>query len=158
PGVAVGVVVDGDLVWFKGYGSPDVARRQQVTADTVYRIGSITKTFTGLALLELRDEGKLSLEDPITRFLPEASGLLYPTRYSAPIRIRNLITHTAGLPRDAKISFGGDHDPGESEFLDKLAGVELGYPPGGGGSYSNLGAALSGLVVARASHQRYDEF
>ena len=90
PGFAFGVVLDGELIYAKGFGVADLDDKRPVDADTVFRIGSITKTFTSLAILKLRDAGKLSLDEPITRTLPELAALRYPTRDSATITIRQL--------------------------------------------------------------------
>lgn len=150
PGVAVGVVLDGDLVWAKGFGvvSPDA--KTVPDADTVYRIGSITKSFTGLALLSLRDEGALRLDDPLAKWLPEASGLVYPTSDSPRITLRQLSNHTSGLPRDG--TFDGEAAPTEQIVLSSLAGLALESAPGTNWSYSNLGFGLLGMVVGRAAH------
>ena len=78
PGVVVGVVIDGELAYAKGFGLADVATKRKPDADTVFRIGSITKSVTALATLSLRDDGALSLDDPLTAFVPEASAIVYP--------------------------------------------------------------------------------
>lgn len=70
PGLSIGLVVDQELVWAKGYGFADLATKRPATPQTLYRLGSITKTLTATAIVKLRDEGKLSLDDPLTRFLP----------------------------------------------------------------------------------------
>src|SRR5213078_4552886 len=100
PGVIVGVVIDGELAYAKGFGVVDPATKTVPDADTVYRIGSITKSFTGLALLSLRDDGVLGLDDPLARWIPEAGKLVYPTRDARPITLRQLAQHTSGLPRE----------------------------------------------------------
>src|SRR5262249_29871590 len=99
PGVSVGIVIDGELAYAKGFGVVDPATKSVPDADTVYRIGSISKSFTGLALLSLRDEGVLDLDDPLAHWVPEAGKLVYPTRDERPITLRQLTQHTSGLPR-----------------------------------------------------------
>ena len=84
PGLAFGVVVDGALVYARGVGVLDLERATPVDADTVFRIGSMTKTITSLAILQLRDRGLLSLDDPMTRWLPELAAIRYPTRDTVP--------------------------------------------------------------------------
>lgn len=160
PGVAVGVIAEGELVWFKGYGVANLATRAPVTEDTVFRIGSITKTFTGLSLLELRDEGRISLDDPINRYLPEASGIVFPTKDSPPIEIRNLFTHTSGLVRHGPLGnvIRSDRDATPNEVAGVLNGLSLEYPPGTDDRYSNLGAALAGVIVTRVSGMPYERF
>ena len=71
-----------------------------MTADTVFRIASMTKSFTALAILKLRDEGKLSLEDPVSKWIPEFARMELPTRDAPPLRIRHLLSHSAGFPED----------------------------------------------------------
>src|SRR5690242_4240186 len=112
PGVAIGVVIDGELAYVKGFGVVDPASKAVPDADTVYRIGSISKSFTGLALLSLRDEGALDLDDPLARWIPEASKITYPTRDERPITLRQLTQHTSGLPRMGP--FDPDHAPDEA--------------------------------------------
>ncbi|HMF43645.1 MAG TPA: serine hydrolase domain-containing protein [Polyangia bacterium] len=159
PGLAFGVVLDGDLVFAKGFGVADLDDKRPVDADTVFRIGSITKTFTSLAILKLRDAGKLSLDEPITRRLPELRALRYPTRDSAPITIRQLLTHTSGLPQFGNFSHAQhDHEPTERELFNDLPHVGMLWAPGTAYSYSSFGVALLGLVVKRLSGQRYRDY
>jgi len=153
PGLALGVIIDGELAYAKGYGVTDPAAKAAPDADTVYRIGSISKSFTALALLALRDDGTLHLDDPLTRWIPEASGLSYPTHDSPPITLRQLLTHTSGLPRDADRTKSAS----EAVFLAQLAKLPLENPPGRQFVYSNLGFGLLGIVAAHASHGSLQE-
>ncbi len=158
PGLAVGLVVDGDLVWAKGYGISDLTTRVPVDLDTLFRIASMTKAFTATAVLELRDEGKLSIETPVEDVLPEMRGIVYPTRDAPRITLRDLLTHSAGLPHDEVLRSAGWQTPTEVETLKGLAGLELEAPPGFTFSYSNLGFALAGAVVSRVSGMPYAQF
>ena len=159
PGFAFGVVLDGELVYAKGFGVADVDDQRPVDADTVFRIGSITKTFTSLAILKLRDAGKLSLDNPAVRTLPELAALRYPTRDSAPITIRQLLTHTSGLPQ-----FGNhrharpDRDVTQRELFNDLPHLTLLAAPGAAYSYSTFGMALLGAIVQRVSGMRYRDY
>lgn len=159
PGFAFGLVLDGELVYAKGFGVVDVDDKRPVDADTVFRIGSITKTFTSLAILKLRDAGKLSLDDPAVRTLPELAALRYPTRDSAPITIRQLLTHTSGLPQ-----FGNhrharpDRDVTQRELFNDLPHLTLLAAPGAAHSYSTFGMALLGAIVQRVSGMRYRDY
>jgi CubicO group peptidase (beta-lactamase class C family) len=148
PGLALGVVIDGELAYAKGYGVADVDTKSAPDADTVYRIGSISKSIAALGLLALRDDGVLQLDDPLVRWVPEASALIYPTHDARPITLRQLLTHTSGLARDVDFK----KTSSEKEFLAQLQGVALDHSPGEQFVYSNLGFALVGIVVARASH------
>jgi CubicO group peptidase (beta-lactamase class C family) len=155
PGLAIGVVIDGELAYAKGFGVADQEKKTPPDLDTSFRIGSITKSFTALALLSLRDDGTLSLEDPLTRWLPEASALVYPTHDEAPITLRQLLTHTSGLPRDGSFDYGGT--PSEGQITRSLSGFALQSPPGAVHRYSNLGFILLGLVAGRASRSSLRE-
>ncbi len=154
PGLALGIVVDGELVYAKGYGIADVDARTAPDLDTAYRIGSLTKSFTALSVLALRDDGVLTLDDPLVRWVPEAAGIVYPTRDAAPITLRQLITHTSGLPRE----YDRSKTTTEAEVLAQLQGLALENPPGQTFSYSNLGFVLLGTTVAHASHLTFREF
>jgi CubicO group peptidase (beta-lactamase class C family) len=160
PGLVVGVVSRERLVWSRAFGVRDLDSREPVDEDTIFRVGSLTKTLTGLAVLELRDEGKLSLDAPAARYLPELAGVLYPTKDSAPLTLRNLLTHTSGLSRDGELPRlrASGHAPAEAELLGSLDGQPLDYAPGAEAAYSNQAAALTGLIVARTAGVPYPEF
>ena len=100
PGLVFGVVIDGELALVKAYGMRDRDSKDTVTPDTAFRIASMTKSFTALAILKLRDEGKLSLEDPVSKYIPELARWKYPTADTVPLRVRQLLTHGAGFPED----------------------------------------------------------
>src|SRR3569623_1859016 len=135
PGVAVGIVIDGELAYAKGFGVVDPATKTVPDADTVYRIGAISKSFTGLALLSLRDEGGLSLEDPLARWIPEAAKIVYPTRDERPITLHQLAQHTSGLPRMGP--FDPDNAPDAATVVGSLAKIELERAPGLESVYSS---------------------
>ncbi|HEX4451050.1 MAG TPA: serine hydrolase domain-containing protein [Kofleriaceae bacterium] len=149
PGFAIGVVIDGELAYSKGFGVVDPATKAVPDADTIYRIGSISKSFTGLALLSLRDDGLLNLDDPLAKWIPEARGITYPTRDERPITLRQLAQHTAGLPRDGSYDQEGGVD--EAAVVGSLAKVSLERAPGLESVYSNLGFSLLGIVVSHAA-------
>jgi CubicO group peptidase (beta-lactamase class C family) len=100
PGLSIGIVCDQDLIWAKGYGLADVAGEVPATPSTVYRIASISKLFTSTAIMQLRDAGKLQLDDPVVKHLS-----WFKTKETYPdgptVTIRHLLTHTSGLPREA---------------------------------------------------------
>lgn len=150
PGIAVGIVIDGELAYAKGSGFADVEKKIEADADTIFRIGSISKSFTALALLSLRDEGVLALDDSLARWLPEASGLVYPTHDAAPITLRQMLTHTSGLPRQG--FFDPEREPSEELITASLSGMALENAPGVVWQYSNVGFVLLGLAVGRAAH------
>ena len=155
PGLAFGMVVDGQLVLAKGLGLANRESNTPVTAQTRFRIASMTKSFTALAILKLRDEGKLSLEDPVAKWIPEIAKWTPPTRDSPALRVRHLMTHSAGFPEDNP---WGDQQLGISEaeldaWLKK--GVPFSTSPGTAYEYSNYGFALLGRIVTKASGTAY---
>lgn len=149
PGFAIGIVIDGELAYERGFGVTDLESRAKPDADTIYRIGSITKSFIGLTILALRDAGKLGVDDPLARWIPEARGLVYPSRDSPPIVLRQLLAHTAGLPRLGPVDV--DTAPKEAVIVASLAGLPLIFAPGTDWRYSNLAYSLLGLVAGRAA-------
>ena len=158
PGMVWGVVKDGRLVHVKGAGVQDVESKRPVTADTLFRIASMTKAFTALSVLKLRDDGKLSLDAPAETYVPELRGWRTPTEDSPKIRVRELITHTAGFVTDDP--WGDRQTPlPEDEFTRLLNdGVPFTRPTATAMEYSNLGYALLGRIVANVSGQPYKDF
>ncbi|MGE3779137.1 MAG: serine hydrolase domain-containing protein, partial [Pirellulaceae bacterium] len=100
PGMAYGIVVDGQLVHVGTTGLRDVPSLAPVDRSSVFRIASMTKAFTALAILRLRDEGRLGLDDPAERYVPELASLHYLSEDSPKITIRHLLSHSAGFPED----------------------------------------------------------
>jgi len=100
PGISYGVVVDNDLIISSSTGLIDLDSERPATTKSAFRIASMTKSFTAMAIMKLRDEGKLSLSDPVSKYIPEMSALEYLTADSPTIDIENLLTMTAGLPED----------------------------------------------------------
>ncbi len=158
PGMAVALVVDGEVRWSKAWGQRDVAQNLPADLDTVFRIASLTKSFTAIAVLRLRDAGKLSLEDPAEKYLPELSRLRYPTRDSPRITVRHLLSHSAGFPEDNPWS-DLHLDLGEEAFDAMLRrGFSFSNAPGIAYEYSNDAFALLGRIVQRVSGQRFQDY
>jgi len=158
PGMVWGVVIDGRLAHVESVGLRDRSSRAPVTAATVFRIASMTKSFTTLAILKLRDEGKLSLEDPVSKWLPEFARMELPTRDTAPLRIRQLLSHSAGFPEDNP---WGDQQLSATEadltrWLRR--GIPFSTPPGTRYEYSNYAFGLLGRLVTQASGMPYEKY
>lgn len=149
PSVAAAVVRDGEIVWELAVGAADVDAGVAATPDTQYRMGSITKTFTAAAIMQLRDAGKLDLEDTLDRHIAGAAHR--PT-------LRRLLSHVSGLQRETQddswltLRFA----PAE-ELVATLGQAERVLPPGARFHYSNLAFALLGIVVERASGLPYQQ-
>ncbi|WP_437284939.1 serine hydrolase domain-containing protein [Sorangium sp. So ce406] len=159
PALALGVVIDEELAIQKVIGVRDVALGGAVDEHTRFRIGSITKALTAAAILRLRDEGRLSIDAPAARYLPALAGVVYPTRDSRPMTVRDLLTHSSGLPRLGVFSPASTaRDVTEREILATLDGFGLESAPGTETSYSNLGYSLLGLLVGRAAGVPYRRY
>lgn len=158
PGMVWGIVQDGRVVHVKGAGIQDVAAKRPVTPETRFRIASMSKAFTALAVLKLRDDGKLSLDTPAEAYVPELKGWRYPTEDAPRIRVRDLLNHTAGFVTDDP--WGDRQTPlPEAEFTRLLAeGVPFTRTPGLAMEYSNLGYALLGRIVSNVSGQPYADY
>lgn len=158
PGMVYGVVKDGRLIHVKGFGVQDLETKTPVSADSRFRIASMSKAFTALAILKLRDEGKLRLDDLAEKYVPEMKGWRYPTADSPRITVRDLLTHTAGFVEDNP---WGDRQQvlPEAEFTAMLkAGVPFARAPGLAYEYSNFGYATLGRIVANVSGQLYERY
>ncbi len=177
PGLAVGVAEQGRTIYFHGFGHRDQERQLPLTPDTVMGIASCTKSFTCAAIMQLQEQGKLSVHDPVTRYVPE-----FRTPDPAATRavtIHHLMTHTAGLPPLPTLfhamvdSLQGDPSIPDAVKLDQYrpartyeemlavmaeATTELLGPPGTRFSYSNDGYALLGCIIERVSGMPYEEY
>jgi CubicO group peptidase (beta-lactamase class C family) len=158
PGAVMGIVIDGELVWVKAAGIREATNKAPVTPDTVFRIASMTKSFTALSILRLRDDGKLSLDDPAMRYVPALADLPYPTADSPTITIRHLLTHSEGFPED---NAWGDRQLAQTDETMRAwmrAGIPFSTAPGTAYEYSNFGFAILGQIVAKASGRPYADY
>jgi CubicO group peptidase (beta-lactamase class C family) len=157
PGIAYGIVEGGRLVHARGLGQRTLGGSPP-DAETVFRIASMTKSFTAAAVLALRDDGALGLDDPAGDYVPELRGWRPATPDSPPVRIRHLLTMTAGFPTDDP---WGDRQQGTplAEFSEFLSGgVNFAWAPETRFEYSNLGYAILGRVISAASGRPYPDF
>jgi CubicO group peptidase (beta-lactamase class C family) len=160
PGAAVGVVHGESLAWAAGLGYADVASCTASDSVTLYRVASITKTFTGTAILQLRDEGRLHLDDPAVIYLPEIGAVSSPFGAVETVTIRRLLSYESGLQGEPP---GTDWTTPRYEGLiqrnlERATEVATTMPPNAQSKYSNLGYQLLGEVVARVSGIPYVEY
>jgi CubicO group peptidase (beta-lactamase class C family) len=158
PGMAYGIVVDGKLVYSVGLGYSNLDEKIPATSKTAFRIASMTKSLTAMAILKLRDAGKLKLDDPAYLYIPEMKNNKYLTKDAAPVTIRHLLTHAAGYPEDNP---WGDRQLAVSD-AELIAiykkGVSFSTNPGQGYEYSNLGFATLGYIIKKISGQTYEQY
>ena len=151
PGVAWGFVRDGELIATGGIGTRDVGVDAKPDADTVFRIASMTKSFTGAALMTLVADGQLRLEEPVATYVPELAGWRGPTADGPPLTLRHLASMESGLPTDD--AWADRHldlpDAGMDELI--AAGAMFAWTPGTRFEYSNLGWGLIGRVIHRVT-------
>lgn len=155
PGLVYGIVADGKLVYVRGMGVQDLESKRPVTPDSLFRIASMSKAFTALTVLKLRDDGKLQLDALAEDYVPEMKGWTYPTQDAPRIRVRDLLNHTGGFVTDDP---WGDRQTAlpEAAFTQLLrAGVPFNQTPGIQMEYSNLGYALLGRIISNTSGQPF---
>ena len=138
PGVALAITSREGLLRVQTYGLADIKTRQPVTPDTLFEIGSISKSFTAICLLQLREAGKIDFQQPVTKYLPWFDIM---SKYE-PITVHHLLTHTSGLPRDR------DDIPSSIFQAAALSERETGYAPGTKYAYSNIGFQTLGYMLA----------
>ncbi|WP_051219926.1 serine hydrolase domain-containing protein [Rheinheimera baltica] len=157
PGLAVAVVKDGELVYSKGVGLANLEYGIPITPDTVFEVASISKQFTAFSILLLADEGKLSIDDEVTKYLPELSDLGHK------ITLRHLLHHTSGLRQQGVMlelaGWQSDDIATQAQAL-KLLSMQknLNFTPGEMFEYSNSGYFLLAEIVSRVSGQSFAEF
>jgi CubicO group peptidase (beta-lactamase class C family) len=151
PGLSVAVLRNDRLLLARGYGFADVEDRAPATDSTVYQSGSLGKQFTAALVLQLADSGRLRLDDPIRRVLPEG-----PAAWDS-VTIRHLLTHTSGIPdyTDSVVDLRRDYT--EDQLVRLAAGLPLQFRPGDRWSYSNTGYVLLGAVIHRVSGEFYGD-
>jgi CubicO group peptidase (beta-lactamase class C family) len=157
PGAAAGIVVDDSLAWSTGYGYADIEASRPHDARTLFRIASITKTFTATAIMQLRDEGKLHLDDPAVAFLPELRDATSAFGMIETVTLRRMLSHESGLMGDPP-GARWFHDVYEAEPAANLAkGAQIAtmIPPSIQQKYSNLAFQLLGEIVARLDGRPY---
>src|SRR5271155_3012411 len=157
PGVAVGVVSDQDLIWSKGFGFADIKAKLPMTPTTKFRMASNSKLFTAIAIMQLREEGKLGLDDPVVKYLPWFKAKPAGDD-DGTVTIEQLLSHSSGLQREA-----GDHwvsfDFPTAEQLQRLyVDRQAAFAPAVRWKYSNLGFAVAGLIVEKVSGEKWADY
>ena len=160
PGVGMAIVSRDKVLWVGGFGVMDLETERPVTADTIFRIGSVTKMFTALGLIMLDEEHKLRLDGPVREFAPDAP-YTNPHEQTHPITIAQLLEHTAGLQDLTKAEF--EHSDPKPLTLEEGLAFEpasrtVRWKPGLHAVYSNAGYGLAGYVLQTVAKMRYEDF
>jgi CubicO group peptidase (beta-lactamase class C family) len=151
PGLSVGIVLKGEVVKAQGYGEANVEHRVPVTPDTIFQSGSVGKQFTAAAVMLLVEDGKIGLDDPLTKYFPDA-----PANWGR-IRVRHLLTHTSGLPDYTGGTVDYRKDYTEDDLRRMAYALEPEFAPGARWNYSNTGYVLLGILVRKASGAFYGD-
>jgi D-alanyl-D-alanine carboxypeptidase len=157
PGIVVGVVAGDDLVWAQGYGHADLKTKKPMTPETKFRMASHSKLFTATSIMQLREQGKVRLDDPVSQHLPwfrvKPAG-----DDDGPITVEQLLTHSSGLPREA-----GDHwttldFPTAAEIKSLITDRQAAFAPSVRWKYSNLAYTIAGMVAEQASGMTWSNY
>jgi len=160
PGISVAIVTDQEILWSKGYGMADLEKEVTSSPSTIYSICSISKLFTSVAIMQLRDAGKLRLEDLVADHLSWFN-LQQQFPDTGPITIRSVLTHSSGLPRESDYTYWTGPDfpfPSPKQVKAKLGSQKTLYSPSTYFQYSNLGMTLLGEIVAEVSGMPYQKY
>ncbi|UCG33520.1 MAG: serine hydrolase [Phycisphaerales bacterium] len=157
PGMAVGVVHDQDLIWSRGYGYADLAEKIPTTDQTLYRVASVTKLLTATAVVQAAERGKLSLEEPVAKYLPWF--MPKDADPGHPVLVWHLLTHTAGLQRETPgTDFDQLHRPDVAIVQGATPQTSLTLPPQTRQKYSNYGFQVAGLLVSELSGMPFPQY
>ncbi len=157
PGVVVGVVSDQQLVWAKGFGFADVQAKVPMTPDTKFRMASHSKLFAAIAIMQLREEGKVRIDDPVEKHLPWFK-IAPAGDDDGPITIEQLLSHSSGLQREAGDHWVSYEFPTEEQLRRLFADRKAAFAPSTRWKYSNLAYAVAGMVTEQVSGQKWAEY
>jgi CubicO group peptidase (beta-lactamase class C family) len=157
PGIVVGVVSDQQLVWAQGFGFADLAAKRPMTPATKFRMASHSKLFTATAIMQLREQGKIRLDDPVSKYLPWFQ--LKPSGDDdGPITIEQLLSHASGLPREAGAHWTTLEFPSSEEVRKLFAERQAAFPAQTRWKYSNLAYTVAGMVVEQVSGMTWADY
>ena len=158
-GITAAITRGDQVIWSRGFGWADRERRTPAQANSIYRVGSISKSLTAVAMMQLAERGVLNLDDPLRRHLPEADGFVNETDQPATITLRHLASHTAGLIREPRLAgaASGPIDAWQDKVLESIPHTAIFQAPGTGYLYSNIGFGSLGLAISRAVGRPFRE-
>jgi CubicO group peptidase (beta-lactamase class C family) len=157
PGIVVGVVSGDDLVWARGFGHADVDAGRPMEVDTRFRMASHSKLFTAISIMQLREQGKIRLDDPVVDYLPWFTfGAAAPD--DPPVTIEQLLTHSSGLPREAGSHWSDFEFPTSDEVRELMADRQAPFSPEVRWKYSNLAYTIAGMIVEEVSGMSWADY
>ena len=157
PALSIALVDDQQIVWSKGYGFQDVAKKVPASAETVYRVGSVSKLFTDVAVMQLVEQGKLDLDAPVSQYISDFKPKMLPEH--KPITLRMLMAHRSGLIREPPV--GNYFDPSEptlKKTVASLNGIDVVYAPGERIKYSNAAIGVVGFTLQKTQHEQFEKY
>jgi CubicO group peptidase (beta-lactamase class C family)/D-alanyl-D-alanine dipeptidase len=156
PAVSIALVEDQQVVWAQGFGMSDPVQKIPAAADTIYRVGSVSKLFTDTAIMQLVEKGQVDPDAPVTRYLPD----FHPTNpFGKPITLRELMSHRSGLVREPPIGHYFDNTaPSLKATVESLNQTTLVYPPGTHTKYSNAAIAVVGYLLEKQTGQPFTSY
>lgn len=156
PGMSIALVDGKQIVWQQGFGFSNPQTKIPITADTVFRVGSVSKLFTDIAVMQLVEQGKLDLDAPITNYLPDFKPR---NSFNKPITLRQLMSHRAGLVRESPIgSYFDSTAPTLQQTVESLNQTNLVYEPETRTKYSNAGIAVVGYILEKTQNQSFADY
>ncbi len=158
PGMSVAVVKGTEIVWQKGFGWQNSIERKPTSSNTVFRVGSISKLFNAVAVMQLHEKGILNIDVPITEYCSE---LTFKNKFesTAPITLRHLLSHRAGILRESPVgNYFDDGEPSIEETVHSIIDTDLIYEVGQNCKYSNLGPTISGYIIEKVTGVSFPEY
>lgn len=157
PALSIALVADGSIVWAEAFGSvavgPDAAERRPADLDTVYRVGSVSKLFTDIAIMQLVESGDVDLDAPVTAYLPEFAPI---DPFGKPITLRQLMSHRSGLVREPPVgNYFDDNEPSIAATVKSLNATTLVYEPEARQKYSNAGITVVGYALEQLAGEPF---
>ncbi len=153
PALSIALVDDQAIVWSKGYGFTDAGKTLPATAETVYRVGSVSKLFTDIAVMQLVEQGRIDLDAPVKKYLPDFAP---KGEHAGSITLRQMMAHRSGLVREPPVgSYFDPSSPGLDTTIASLNGTELVYEPGSRLKYSNAAISAVGLALQKVEGQPF---
>ena len=156
PGLSIALVDGNEVVWAQGFGYQDPDHKIPATAHTVYRVGSVSKLFTDIAIMQMVEAGKINLDAPVSQYIPD----FHPKNpFDKPITLRELMSHRSGLLREPPVgNYFDPTDPSLQATVESMNSTELVYEPGTHIKYSNAGIAVVGYVLQQLNHRPFPEY